>query len=1553
MKKGALLMKKFYSLLLLTLVIAAGVLYGNSLTVQADYEDGQECWSCGHYHWDAYCCGICGACSPECTDTQCFVDTHCNECGACKNEDQGFCDECRTCTDCHYDNGWHCILCAQCYYTNEAELCGECWLCADCRGGLCDTCGFCAECWSEADDNMHCPECDNCYSAYEQCPNETNNHCVECCVFCEQCDECLFEDGLELCDECGVCEICCEIAAQEEDCDCGEYCIESSEWFEHLCMECGVPYCQAEQCDICGLCMDCCVSASDCDFDPPMCVEDDEYVDHFCEDCGNCFHIDDQCESCYSAGELRCIECCRMITEEAGCDCRTYCFKEADFEDHIYLEHAGGEGGNHEATPKSEWNMDAFGHWHDCRFCIEHGQLNYGLHNLNKYGVCVDCGFDSYAKVIFLKQPKSRVVKVTSIEAYKGEPFNMEDNQVSFIVAAMDQTGTAEFTYQWYYQVNGTDENHWTALKDITDYWTDPKVDSFSLVSGATKATLRISVPTDACSNTYYYRCVVSAVIDGETVTVNSVPAAIRSSHIYKGDYTPIVNEYTKVLFQPNPQDNIAMRETTIHHHSCIGDGCEEYKEEGHNYSKQTKRYVNWGPNAYGEWVGDQCEYIEYTCLDCQVKRYVKAHDHFFYDPETGEIDVDYSYENNSSHQLKCLHQGCDKTTREPHVFMAWQVMGTPYGNDGVGTAYKECQLCSYQYTKKLQIYDSVEEKNVTADWTKDNDLIYVQYGSASSDLYRKEDEIYVTFAPTVNDKKEYIKMENPVCEDWYIYYDADTKDNKRLNVTSDFKVEKISGQAKWKVSLKTSEIVQENVKKWYTGGGVLIFEPIIDDKECTHWRGTRNAGAYDPVCIYEGYTGDEVCVDCGMVVGYGEVIQGGDHHEGELVLNPLTKREADCNHRGYTGTSKCTVCKKSVTGRSTPRVHKETYVSGYVAPTCYEFGYSGDLYCTGADCGEMIQEGKLLAPEHQNVSIVGYVAPTKNTDGYSGDLVCDDCKLVIKYGYTIHSDRVINEVIIKDVEWPVTGNTPDYDVTIDPNANYKVDSFSVENIKKGISWTCLNGAYNDKKVYPTDTFKRGESYKIRIVIEKKSIYAFAADAVITVNGETASAEMSNDGQYIYVEYVFPYTKAAVVSGIALNMPEPVPGKQFTGEFAYNGELLSLDEFGVRDDSGNSLSQGDYFEDGKIYTYFFQFVPSVNEFTGWNEACTFAENVTVTVNGKRVKEIHVVSPLPNSSVEYGAVWFEYTFFEKPQVVRLAGANRYETGYKVADELKIVLGVDKFDAVVIATGENFADALAGSYLAAVKGAPILLVKDREKYVDQLHAYIQANVVAGGTVYILGGEKAVPTSVESMKGFVVKRLAGKDRYDTNIKILDEAGITGNEIIAATGKEFADSLSASAAKLPILLVNPRKSLNEDQKKIAAKAKGGKIYIVGGESAVSKERAAELAEIASIERVAGDNRYKTSVVIADKFFDKDRVEQAVIAYAKDYPDGLCGGPLAAALKSPLILTADGKTPVAVNYTVQREIKNGYVLGGTARISDASAKEIFQMKQEQSVILK
>ncbi len=310
------------------------------------------------------------------------------------------------------------------------------------------------------------------------------------------------------------------------------------------------------------------------------------------------------------------------------------------------------------------------------------------------------------------------------------------------------------------------------------------------------------------------------------------------------------------------------------------------------------------------------------------------------------------------------------------------------------------------------------------------------------------------------------------------------------------------------------------------------------------------------------------------------------------------------------------------------------------------------------------------------------------------------------------------------------------------------------------------------------------------------------------------------------------------------------------------------------------------------------------------------------------------------------------------VVRLAGSHRWNTALKVADEMKANLDVEKFDAIIIASGNGFADALAGSYLSTVKSAPILLSwgnGGKFEYLDTDNIdYIKANLAEGGTVYLLGGTSAVPELYETeLSDYEVKRLGGKDRFETNLLILEEAGVAaGSEILVCTSTNFADSLSASATGKPILLVfNEKGILYGDQPEYLAGLENCTFTVIGGESAVSEELAAAIGEYGDVERLAGGNRFETSVLVAEKYFEAP--ETAVLAYAWNYPDGLCGGALAYSMNAPLILTMTKYESEAVEYATNEGITAGIVLGGDSLISDAAVRAIFAMDAEAEIVVK
>ncbi len=299
------------------------------------------------------------------------------------------------------------------------------------------------------------------------------------------------------------------------------------------------------------------------------------------------------------------------------------------------------------------------------------------------------------------------------------------------------------------------------------------------------------------------------------------------------------------------------------------------------------------------------------------------------------------------------------------------------------------------------------------------------------------------------------------------------------------------------------------------------------------------------------------------------------------------------------------------------------------------------------------------------------------------------------------------------------------------------------------------------------------------------------------------------------------------------------------------------------------------------------------------------------------------------------------------VKRTQGQDRFFTAFNIANQMKENLGITKFDTIIIASGTSFADALSGSYLATVKNAPILLSYD-DAYNTLVSVYIKNNLKASGKVYILGGEKAVPASMEKkLEGYDVQRLAGDDRFGTNLAILKEAGLGDKDLMVCTGLNYADSLSASALGRPILLV--WNQLNKEQEQfLQQNLNGNKIYVVGGTEAVPFSIQLDLASYGRIERINGKNRFETSVLIAQEFFDEPN--RVVLAYANGYPDGLCGGALAASRNAPLILTMNQYSSYAQEYVQDMGITKGTVLGGTKLISDSTVRKIFDMPEDMGI---
>ena len=297
-------------------------------------------------------------------------------------------------------------------------------------------------------------------------------------------------------------------------------------------------------------------------------------------------------------------------------------------------------------------------------------------------------------------------------------------------------------------------------------------------------------------------------------------------------------------------------------------------------------------------------------------------------------------------------------------------------------------------------------------------------------------------------------------------------------------------------------------------------------------------------------------------------------------------------------------------------------------------------------------------------------------------------------------------------------------------------------------------------------------------------------------------------------------------------------------------------------------------------------------------------------------------------------------------MRLSGSNRYMTSLAVAEKINEINSYyDGTRAVVIATGKDFPDALSGAYLAGRNDAPLLLISEGSS--QNICNFVKNHVDKNGTIYILGGTGVLPDAwiaplFAEYKNIV--RIAGKNRYDTNLDILRAIGTdTYSWMLVCTGKGFADSLSASSISAPILLVGDK--LTENQKSfLSNEAKNLDFYIIGGTGAVSSAVEAELANYGSVQdRIYGKNRYETSVEVAEYFFEW--VREMVLATGKDFPDGLSGGPLGFLYYAPIILTSQSNNAAAKEYASAYRIANAIVLGGENAVSTAAVKDILDLK--------
>ena len=994
-----------------------------------DYDTGGDCPNCDHYHWAENCCD-CQFCTIDC-NYDCWVETHCNDCGLCLGDTPYWCEECFKCADCMEDT--HCSTCAKCYIGEDDQLCGECHKGPCCSITICDSCGFCDDCANDDSDPMHCSLCNACFGSVDECVDDDDTgviHCVDCHASCEQCEECLLNQ--ESCEDCGLCLECCRDNSDAGGCPDGETCVESAEWEEHICPGCDGWVTDKEDedefCETCELCKECCEGNSDCS--EGMCAMDTDYADHFCEDCGLCFHDSDPCED---GCNQRCKDCCLNAVKAMGCDHDDWCFSDSDFEDHLKAEHSGA---GHTHIASSSWSADKTQHWHPCRYC-DGKKLNAANHEYDAKGVCKVCGYISGSSIVITRQPKGVKCKTSIYDDYNEEPENgllfYENHPVTFSVSARSLKGD-ELTYQWYRK----DNEHPTAAPY--------KLPEGRFYMGVTTSTLKMSVSTQACQEDYSYYCVIGRKGDASD-TMKTAEAKLTATHAFSyqqagepvytddGKRTP---EY-KVTWVD--KDGVthntsvgSVRKSDGHKLACLFEaGAEEY--EAHYMTTGSKERIF--PHtfklekSYDAVGGGRVDML--VCTVCDYFVFVKSHVHDYgwnWDCTGFGSIYEYTFniggstktveqlilESGYAHPEKCKVPGCEEFIMVPHSWGRWNVVLCPDTAGAEGGMEAECSVCEYTKTKIDKDDDGGADH-----WTKDTALVTVKNGRATRMIVEPGDKIRLypeerNGQKAIGWKVEYLREYNeydlisgtglPVHKKW------NANEAKTL-----FKLVTNGSALEWGCTIPAFSTMGA------PGGGQFFFEPVYAG--CDHSGGTTVLNAKAQVCDRKGYTGDTACADCGQVISAGSDIYppANAGHTGPLqplyyygTTNSATTDAShggkrynanlgDCRHRAYEGDYRCTACGGTVKGETGDFKHSGPFELRDVrAATCTEKGYSGNQYCTA--CDRISKKGSATPSLHEiagNYKLVNEVKPGCTTTGYSGDYQCTrGCGQIFRYGHVI-----------------------------------------------------------------------------------------------------------------------------------------------------------------------------------------------------------------------------------------------------------------------------------------------------------------------------------------------------------------------------------------------------------------------------------------------------------------------------------------------------------------------------------------------------------------------
>lgn len=266
---------------------------------------------------------------------------------------------------------------------------------------------------------------------------------------------------------------------------------------------------------------------------------------------------------------------------------------------------------------------------------------------------------------------------------------------------------------------------------------------------------------------------------------------------------------------------------------------------------------------------------------------------------------------------------------------------------------------------------------------------------------------------------------------------------------------------------------------------------------------------------------------------------------------------------------------------------------------------------------------------------------------------------------------------------------------------------------------------------------------------------------------------------------------------------------------------------------------------------------------------------------------------------------------------IKGGNRIETSIESSHLLDS-------DTLVIANTYTYADSLSAYNIASKYKARLILVSNN----TDLNSELTKRPVK--KAFLIGGNNTLNgKTVDIIHNNVpyVKRISGKNRYETNEKSLIEANYS--KVGVADGRNYPDALSSfgllKSKNLGLKLVDGARPYTSNRQV---------VYTFGGKQSVLQDGGL---------RIAGTNRYKTSELINKELYGIDRI---AITTGENFAD---------AMSSINVINSKNNTSIMLVHNITNSqkkhlesIDQKYIIGGM--IPDSSIKKIYNPNYDDSV---